>query len=59
MLDKLKLNVRALLESDAGRDKHLLDLCLDVLYHPNMKALGLLNLYNHYTEWKGTENSEE
>ena len=52
VLDKLKFNVRSLLESEAGRDKQLLDLCLDVLYHPNMKALGLLNLYNHYVEWK-------
>lgn len=52
VLDKLKFNVRSLLESEAGRDKQLLDLCLDVLYHPNMKALGLLNLYNLYIEWK-------
>jgi hypothetical protein len=58
VLDKLKLNVRSLLQSDAGRDKQLLDLCLDVLYHPNMKALGLLNLYTYYVEWKnrGNEN---
>ena len=56
VLDKLKLNVRALLESDAGRDKQLLDLCLDVLYHPNMKALGLLNLYTYYVEWKNRGN---
>ena len=56
VLDKLKLNVRALLESEAGRDKALLDLCLDVLYHPNMKALGLLNLYMHYVDWKNRGN---
>ena len=37
VLDKLKLNVRSLLESQAGIDKELLDLCLDVIYHPNMK----------------------
>ena len=52
VLDKLKMNVRSLLESDAGHDKQLLDLCLDVLYHPNMKALGLRNLYSSYTQWK-------
>ena len=30
VLDKLKLNIRSLLESQAGLDKDLLDLCLDV-----------------------------
>lgn len=57
VLDKLKLNVRSLLESEAGRDKQLLDLCLDVLYHPNMKALGLLNLYLHFVDWKNRGNN--
>lgn len=52
VLDKLKLNVRSLLESESGLDKRLLDLCLDVLYHPNMKALGLQNLYLYYVEWQ-------
>ena len=58
VLDKLKLNIRSLLESGAALDRQLLDLCLDVLYHPNMKALGLLNLYNLYVDWKnrGNEN---
>ena len=40
VLDKLKLNIRSLLEGDAGKDKRLLDLCLDVIYHQNMKAFG-------------------
>jgi hypothetical protein len=35
VLNKLKLNIRSLLESDAGKDKQLLDLCLDVIYHSN------------------------
>ena len=48
VLDKLKLNIRSLLESEAGRDKQLLDLCLDVIYHPNMKAIGLQNLMTAY-----------
>jgi hypothetical protein len=58
VLEKLKLNIRSLLESEAGRDKALLDLCLDVIYNPNMKALGLQNLYLHYVDWKnrGNEN---
>ena len=58
VLDKLKLNIRALLESDAGCDKALLDLCLDVIYNPNMKALGLQNLYQYYIEWKNRNNNE-
>ena len=52
VLDKLKLNIRSMLESDAGKDKRLLDLCLDVVYHPNMKAIGLQNLVSTYKDWK-------
>ena len=33
VLDKLKLNVRSLLESSGISDKNLLDLCLDVIYN--------------------------
>jgi len=58
VLEKLKLNIRALLESEAGRDKALLDLCLDVIYHPNMKAFGLQQLVLLFINWKnrGNEN---
>lgn len=52
VLDKLRLNVRSLLESQSGNDKQLLDLCLDVVYHPNMKAIGLQNLVQVYIDWK-------
>ena len=52
VLNKLKLNVRSLLESEAGKDKQLLDLCLDVIYHPNMKAFGLQQLVVLYINWK-------
>ena len=52
VLDKLKFNIRALLEGDAGKDKSLLDLCLDVIYHPNMKAFGLQQLVLLYINWK-------
>ena len=51
VLDKLKLNVRALLEADNCQDKALLDLCLDVIYNSNMKALGLHNLVLLYVDW--------
>ncbi len=51
VLEKLKLNVRALLEADNCQDKALLDLCLDVIYNNNMKALGLHNLVLLYVDW--------
>ena len=58
VLDKLKLNIRSILESEAGKDKNLLDLCLDVIYHHNMKAYGLQQLVLLYINWKnqGNEN---
>ena len=56
VLDKLKLNIRSLLSGDAGKDKDLLDLCLDVIYHPNMKAYGLQQLVLLYINWKNQAN---
>lgn len=50
VLDKLKFNVRAMLESEAGQDKDLLDLCLDVIYNSNMKAFGLHKLILLYID---------
>jgi len=57
VLDKLKLNIRALLEGEAGKDKALLDLCLDVVYHPNMKAYGLQQLVLLFINWKNRANA--
>lgn len=56
VLDKLKLNIRSLLSGDAGKDKNLLDLCLDVIYHANMKAFGLQQLVLLYINWKNQRN---
>lgn len=56
VLDKLKLNIRSMLESEAGKDKRLLDLCLDVIYHSNMKAFGLQQLVLLYINWKNQGN---
>ena len=56
VLNKLKLNIRSMLESDAGKDKSLLDLCLDVIYHPNMKAVGLQQLVLLFINWKNRGN---
>ncbi len=57
VLDKLRLNLRSILESDSGNDKMLLDLCLDLIYHKDMKAFGLRNLISLYIEW--CENNNE
>ena len=59
VLNKLKLNIRSMLESEAGNDKRLLDLCLDVIYHPNMKAYGLQQLVLLFINWKSQANAEQ
>lgn len=59
VLDKLKFNVRSMLESEAGKDKDLLDLCLDVIYNSNMKAFGLHQLVLLYIDWKSKQPKEE
>ena len=59
VLDKLKLNIRALLDSVGTSDKALLDLCFDVVYHKDMKALGLHNLIILYATPGLPANDEE
>ncbi len=59
ILDKLKLNVRSLLESDETSQRDLLDLCLDVIYNSNMKAFGLTNLVRLFVEWKDTKTGDD
>lgn len=52
VLDKLKFNVRSLLQANETTDATLLALCFDVLYHKDMKALGLHNLIVLFVDWK-------
>lgn len=59
VLDKLKLNVRSLIASAEDNCKDLLDLCIDVIYHNNMKAFGLNALVNLYTTWAAEHPAEE
>ena len=60
VLDKLKFNIRSLLESEVGQgDKDLLDLCLDVIYNNNMKAIGLHNLVLLYVNWKDHQKESQ
>ena len=55
VLDKLKFNVRSMLESETVKDNDLLDLCLDVIYNNNMKAFGLQQLVEAYKQWKAAQ----
>ncbi|MCI1245920.1 MAG: hypothetical protein LKG14_00810 [Prevotella sp.] len=57
VLDKLKYNLRSLLESEAGKDKNLLDLCLDLIYNSNMKAFGLQKLVDLYRDWSAKQQN--
>ena len=54
VVEKLKFNCRAILESQTEVDRQLLDLCLDVVYHADMKAIGLQNLVAAFVEWEKT-----
>ena len=56
-LNKLRLTVRSLIASQTMASKELLELCL-VLYHEDMKALGLNNLMKCYNEWLMSQESQ-
>ena len=56
-LNKLRLTVRSLIASQTMASKELLELCL-VLYHEDMKALGLNNLIKCYNEWLVSQENE-
>ena len=59
VLDKLKLNVRSLIASMEENSKDLLDLCIDVIYHNNMKAFGLHQLILLYINWERDKETTE
>ena len=59
VLDKLKLNVRSLIASQEEDSKDLLDLCIDVIYHNNMKAFVLQQLIKLYLTWFNSQEAEE
>lgn len=58
VLEKLRLNVRDLIASQEENSKDLLDLCIDVIYHNNMKAFGLQQLIKLYLTWLGKQPEE-
>lgn len=59
VLDKLKLNIRSLIAAQEEDSKDLLDLCIDVIYHNNMKAFGLQQLIKLYLNWLNKNSDEE
>ncbi len=61
VLEKLRLNTRALLETEGTDNQDIMNLCSDVIYHPNMKAAGLGNLVKAYAAYffKTEEENEE
>ena len=59
VLDKLKLNIRALIARSTEDTKDLLDLCIDVIYHNKMKAYGLHNLIILYLNWKRQSSADQ
>lgn len=59
VLEKLKLNIRSLIASQEEDSKELLDLCIDMIYHNNMKAFGLQQLIKLYLTWLSKQEAEE
>ena len=58
VLDKLRFNIRAILESEVETNKELLDLSLDVIYNNNMKAFGLNQLIQLFKQWEEEKAKE-
>ena len=58
VLDKLRLNVRSML-SAGQTSKQFIDLCIDVIFHKDMKALGLENLTRLFEEWNTANSAQD
>ncbi|MDO4932837.1 MAG: hypothetical protein Q4E63_09395 [Prevotellaceae bacterium] len=59
VVDKLRMNTRALVESTGASDKALMDLCFNVIYHPNMKSIALKNLIDLYNNTELKEGTAD
>ncbi len=57
-VDRLRLKARSLLEAGVCKDNSLLNLCLDVLYHANMKSVALQHLIEAYNQWLTTDDDQ-
>lgn len=58
VLEKLKMNVRALLENELNAHD-LIVFSHEVLFHDNMKAYGLAQLIKLYKNWLETRSEDE
>lgn len=58
VLEKLRLNIRSLIAAQEEDSKDLLDLCIDVIYHSNMKAFGLQQLIQLYLQWLSAQEDD-
>jgi len=58
VLEKLRLNIRSMLESGTETNRALLDLCLDVIYNNNMKAFGLHQLVLLFIKWESENGGD-
>lgn len=58
VLNKLKLTMRSLIASQE-ECKDLLTLCVEVIFHDNMKAIGLSALIALYNEWLANREQQE
>ena len=59
LLHHLKTNNHHLIASQEEDSKDLLDLCIDVIYHNNMKAFGLQQLIKLYLQWLSQQDTIE
>lgn len=59
VLEKLRLNIRSLIAAQEENSKDLLDLCIDVVYHNNMKAFGLQQLIKLYISWLNEQTDDD
>lgn len=54
VLEKLRLNVRSILNT-SEMDESLLRFCQEILFHDNMKALGLHQLILLFIDWQNNK----
>lgn len=58
-LEKLRLNLTALIAAQGTNAGELLDFCSHVIFHNKMKAYGLKKLISLYEEWSASHPEQE
>lgn len=59
VLEKLKMNVKDILNNQEPIDRDLVNLCIDVIFHNNMKAFGLHQLVMLFINWEQMKADQE